>query len=203
MQERTSNTIILFPGSFSPFTDGHYGLVARYLSEANRKGLNVSEVRILMSMKEREGIDPGVVYQFVEAIYNNDKRVKVVPCTASPVRVVYEEVMNRDNVGNSYILARSDKDNDQVAEAFYKDFSKGGKYWYDGVSVIDLDVDRSPIVYKDRNDENINKPVSGTIAREDLKNNDYNSFKSSYSMILQLPNISERHLKKLFKMLKR
>lgn len=203
MQERTSNTIILFPGSFSPFTDGHYGLVARYLSEANRKGLNVSEVRILMSMKEREGIDPGIVYQFVEAIYSNDKRVKVVPCSASPVRVVYEEVMNRDNVGNSYILARSDKDNDQVAEAFYKDFSKGGKYWYDGVSVIDLDVDRSPIVYKDRNDENINKPVSGTIAREDLKNNDYNSFKSSYSMILQLPNISERHLKKLFKMLKR
>jgi hypothetical protein len=203
MQERIPNVIILFPGSFSPFTDGHYGLVSRYLSESNRKGLKVSEVRILMSMKERDGIDPDIVYKFTEAVYSNDNRVKVVPCTTSPIRVVYEEVMNRDNIGNSYILARSDKDDDQVAEAFYKDFSKGGKYWYDGVSVIDLDIDRSPIVYKDRNDESLNKPVSGTVARQDLKNNDYNSFKTSYKMILQLPNISERHLKKLFNMLRK
>lgn len=195
--------IILFPGSFSPFTDGHYGLVSRYLNTAKRQGINIDRVKILMSMKEREGVNPIVVYQFVSQVYSNDNRIEVVACDQSPIREVYEEVKDSNNSSNMYILARSDKDNDKVTEDFYKNFSKGGKYWYSGIQVRDLDVSREPIVYKNRKDSHNNEPISGTVAREDLKNHDFNSFLTSYSTIMSQEPITEKHIKRLFELLSR
>lgn len=195
--------IILFPGSFSPFTDGHYSLVMRYLLEAKQKGINIDKVKILMSLKEREGIDPKVVCKFVSLVYSNDSRVEVVGCAQSPVRVVYEEVQDNANAKNTYILARSSKDDDRVVEDFYKNFSKGGKYWYEGCSVIDLEVDRKPLIYKDRSDSNNKKPVSGTIARMDIKNDDFENFKTSYRLISSQTSVTPKHIKQFFEALKR
>lgn len=196
--------IILFPGSFSPFTDGHYGLIARYLQAANDKGLKIDKVKILMSMKEREGINPKVVFKFVSFVYSNDSRIEVVACKQSPVRDVYEEVGDNKNSVNTYIFARSSKDDDKVVEDFYKSFSRGGKYWYEGCKVIDLKVSRDPIVYTSRKDKNNGKPISGTIAREDLKENDLDSFMQSYQIIMKSEQIvTKEHIKKLFEALKR
>lgn len=195
--------IILFPGSFSPFTDGHYGLISRYISTARDQGISIDKVKILMSMKERGGVNPYVVYQFVSQVYSNDSRVEVVACNQSPIRDAYEEVKDSNNSSNMYILARSSKDDDKVTEDFYKNFSKGGKYWYSGIQVKDLKVSRDPIVYKNRKDSHNNEPISGSVAREDLKNKDFNSFLTSYSTIMSQEPITEKHIKRLFELLSR
>lgn len=195
--------IILFPGSFSPFTDGHFSLVLKYLLAAKKKGIEVDQVKILMSMKERDGISPRVVCSFISQVYSNDKRVKVIACKQSPVREVYEEVQDRSNLGNTYILARSNKDNDQVVSDFYKNFSKGGKYWYEGCKVVKLDVDADPLVCKGRTDEHNGEPVSGTIAREDIKDNDFDNFMALYKLILMQGTVTKRHIKQYFEALKK
>lgn len=195
--------IILFPGSFSPFTDGHFSLILRYLLEAENQGMKIDQVKILMSMKERDGINPKTVCTFLSLVYSNDKRIKVVACKQSPVREVYEEVGNTDNNRNTYILARSSKDDDQVVSDFYRNFSKGGKYWYEGCKVVDLHVNNAPLVYKGRKDKHNGEPVSGTIAREDIKNDDFESFKTSYRLIMKQTTVKPKHIKQYFEALKK
>ena len=196
--------ILLFPGSFSPFTDGHYILIHRYIVYAQEHNIPIDQIKILMSSKVRDGIDPKVVYQFVDHLYSNDKRVSVelVKEKQSPIRECYEIVGNTDNIGNSYVFMRSDKDDDNVASNFYKDFSKGGKYYVDGIKVEKFDVDLTPDVYYHRKDKYNKKPISATIAREDIKNKDFESFKQNYIHIMNNETtIEEKHIKKLFTIL--
>lgn len=192
---------LLFPGSFSPFTDGHYGIISRYLAAAKSQNINIDKVLIVVSSKPREGIDAKSVFKFISQIYSNDKRFEIkISGDNGPIRTVYGYVNNLSKKGDNFLFVRSSKDDDAVAENFIKDYSKGGKYAMDGVGVIQLDgVSDAPIVYKNRKDEFNGKPISGSVVRNDLRNKDYNAFLTSYQNILRNEiSINQNHLKNYF-----
>lgn len=191
--------ILLFPGSFSPFTDGHYGLISRYLSESKKQNEPIEKVIIFLSSKEREGIDAKSVFKFISQIYSNDKRVEVKMCDESPIKEVYSYVYKNQNEPNTYIFLRSDKDDDSLSEDFYSKFEDGKVS--DNIKVKRMDdVLEEPIVYKNRDDEFKNKPISASVVREDIRHNDFEKFLTSYQSIMKNEiSISENHLKKYFK----
>lgn len=197
--------ILLFPGSFSPYTDGHYGLVSRYINAAKKQNVNIDKIVIIISSKEREGIDTKSVYKFVSQLYSNDNRFEIrLSGDKGPISEVYKyiniESSKNENQTNNYIFLRSNKDEDSASEDFYKSFGKNGKYELDNVKVIELkNVSDDPILYKNREDENNNKPISATIVREDLRNDDFENFKKSYQIIQRNEiTITEDSLKKYF-----
>lgn len=195
--------VLLFPGSFSPFTDGHYILIHRYILYAMNHDIDIDKILILMSSTVRDGIDPKIIYQFVSQVYSNNNKIEVkLSDKSGPIRECYEIVGNTENIGNTYVFMRSDKDNDKVADSFYKEFSKGGKYYVDGISVEKFDVDLKPELYYHRKDKYNKTPISASIAREDLKNKDFESFKQNYIHIMNNEtSIEEKHIKKLFDIL--
>ena len=196
--------ILLFPGSFSPYTDGHYGIVARYISAARKKDIKIDKVVIIISSKEREGIDTKSVYKFVSRLYSNDNRFEIrLSGEKGPISEVYKYVNiraseNKETV--NYIFVRSNKDDDTAADDFNRSFGKGGKYELDNVKVIEIDnVSDSPLLYKNRGDNKDGKPISASTVREDIRNNDFDKFLKSYQIIRKSEiTIDKKYLQKCF-----
>lgn len=190
-------TILLFPGSFAPFTDGHYGLISRFLSEAKKEDKPIDKVLIFLSSKEREGIDSKSVFKFISQIYSNDKRVEVKMADKSPISDAYAYVYKNQNEPHQYIFLRSTKDDDSAAEDFKEKFENGKVS--DNIQLLELtDVSDEPIVYTNRDDEYNEKPISASVVREDIRNKDFDKFLTSYSNILREVTMNEKHLRRYF-----
>jgi hypothetical protein len=197
---------LLFPGSFSPYTDGHHSILMKYLGEAEAQGYEVDDIRIIVSKKDRDSIPSKINLWFMESLYSQDTRVH--PSLAekkSPIgdcyaiaKVEYED----GKINNRFVaMVASTKDDDSRLEEFKTNLDKQGK----GSQVVTLKVNNEPTVYNGRKDGYEGKPISASVARQDIRNNDLESFRTNYQRILEYSNKKNmpKYVDKLFAILKR
>lgn len=170
---------IFFPGSFSPFHDGHYSIIKQLLS------FDDSEIEIIVSNKDRDNIKSNIVYKFINDIFKPYKNVKVILSDISPILYVYNNTYNNDVI---YSLIRSNKDNDNVISKYVETFNNTEK----------LNINYDPIKF---NLTHNNAILSATLLREDIQNKNWSAFKNGYKIMLNDKIISEYKLKKFYKML--
>lgn len=190
LNEAPAGVIVLLPGGFKPPHGGHLELAKKYASEPN-----VSEVRILIGPKEREGItrDQSI------AVWNNllvgNSNIKVIPVSEdNPLLAAYKYIETAKP--GTYALAASSKGEDYVrVKKFVDGHAEGAKYHRPNVNVVELPLDTNPLLYTGRKDNLNGKGISASVLRSDLKSGDFDNFKTNY------PGQADSTLKNVFKIL--
>lgn len=196
-EEKNQKVIILYPGSFKPIHYGHIELIKRYASHPD-----VKEVKVLIGPGIRNGIDQKISFKIANQLLIPFQNVSVEMVKyPSPILTAYK-YMETAKPG-IYAMASSKKGNDDEDYKrvlnFVKNFQTDGKYYHTlpkGVSVIELPVNIEPVHYNDRTDENEGKPISASILRRDVMNNDFYNFETNY------PGYGEHTTRELWKILK-
>lgn len=203
-----SKNILLFPGGFKPFHDGHLSILKSHIF--NIDNVHIDEVRIYISSKNRDNITADSSLWFLNNIkgklselYNVNINVGISEYPA-PIRKCYNDVGNSTN-NDKFCLVTSNKGNDiKRKDEFVQLYSENGKY-YDltkGVKTIYINANIEPIHYINRCDEYNNECVSSTIIRNDIYNHNYDMFKTAYINMLSNNNIlDEKILKKYYEKL--
>lgn len=190
----------MFPGAFKPVHCGHIALMQKYLTSTDYD----VDLTILISNSPREGILPTSSKWFLEKVFARNHKVKVmIAPDASPIKTAYDLTGQAEYGPGFYALGASAKGTDvKRAEDFAEKFSEGGKYYEPetGVTGIYFPIDPAPINYVGRNDEYEDLPVSSTIVRNDIRNNDYDKFRTAYLPLLKTKMITEEILKQYFSM---
>ena len=169
---------VLFPGGFKPLTGAHLDLANRYAEDPQ-----VDRVILLIGPKEREGITREKTIEMF-GILNSNPNIEIQPTDFnSPIMAAYEYLFSlpTDATGR-YAMAASAKGDDYVRA---KDFvpnvdkyatigDKKGRTIPSGIDATELSVNVDPLAYPN------GEPVSATIVRNALVNNDYATFRASY-----------------------
>jgi len=186
---------VLFPGGFKPFTGAQMSLLNRYVENPR-----VHEIKIFLSSKIREGITKEIAASIIHILIKDSEKIVIEDINdCSPVTAAYKFIETASP--GKYALAASKKADDyHRVKRFVKEHRKNGMYCKklpDGVKVVELSVNADPLLYCNRTDENEGKPISGTVLREDLKNNDFENFKTNY------PDSSYKTIKSIWSLLKK
>jgi len=171
-----NNITVLYPGGFKPMTGGHLSLIRKYAADPR-----VKEVQILVGTGVRNGIDQDLAAHLAEILTLSFDNVDVIKSEfPSPVLTSYEYIKNAKP--GIYCLAASTKGDDykRVYE-FVEGHQPGGKYAVPkGVSVVELNIDTEPALFKNRWDEHKEQPISASVLRNDVINKDLKNFKTGY-----------------------
>ena len=199
---KQNNTNVIFIGSFSPVHDGHIHLIEEYL----KKGNNID---IIISGSPREGISPESSYNFLTKIFKNPKLGKKkidennpnvnieISKDNSPMLTAINKVKNAKS--GTFTLASSTKQGDETRSLdFKKKFEKGKSLYNPNVNVIKLNVNAEPLYYYNRTDQYNDKPISSTVIRHDIRNNDFDNFIKSYENIMKNYKISGNDIKEYY-----
>ena len=199
-----SKNILLFPGGFKPFHDGHLSILKSHIF--NIDNVHIDEVRIYISSKNRDNITADSTLWFLNNIkdklselYNVNINVGISEYPA-PIRKCYNDVGSSIN-DEKFCLVTSNKGNDiKRKDEFVQLYSENGKY-YDstkGVKTIYINANIEPVYYINREDEYNNECVSSTIIRHDIYNHNYDMFKTAYINMLSNNILNEKILKKYY-----
>ena len=199
-----SKNILLFPGGFKPFHDGHLSILKSHIF--NIDNVHIDEVRIYISSKNRDNITADSSLWFLNNIkdklselYNVNINVCISEYPA-PIRKCYNDVGSSIN-DEKFCLVTSNKGNDiKRKDEFVQLYSENGKY-YDstkGVKTIYINANIEPVHYINRNDGYNNECVSSTIIRHDIYNHNYDMFKTAYINMLSNNILNEKILKKYY-----
>ena len=175
---QSNKTTILFPGGFKPLTGAHLALAQRYAEDPA-----VDQVILLIGPTEREGISRNKTIELFNLL-NSDPNIEIQATEFnSPITAAYEYLfaLPKDAMGR-YAMAASTKGNDYVRA---KDFvpnvdkyatigDKKGRTIPSGIDAIELNVNVDPLTY------NNGEPISATIVRQSIQDNDYDTFRLSY-----------------------
>ena len=174
-----SNKIkVLFPGGFKPLTGAHLALAQRYAEDPA-----VDQVILLIGPTEREGISRIKTIELFNLL-NSDPNIEIQSTEFnSPITAAYEYLfaLPKDATGR-YAMAASTKGNDYVRA---KDFvpnvdkyatigDKNGRTIPSGINAIELSINVDPLTYTN------GEPISATIVRQSIQDNDYDTFRLSY-----------------------
>lgn len=191
---------VIFPGKFKPVHSGHISLIEKYLSSTDYD----VDLTIVISKMNKEGLNPETSKWFLDKIYAKRKNVHIVVSPdPSPIGTVYNIVGQKEYGDGIYAMGTSAKGGDiKRAEDFVKKFTQGEKYYTEGVKAIFFPIEPTPLNYSNRNDLYAGAPISSTIVRADIRNNDFEAFKTAYvpSINSELGNI--KLLKEYFEKLK-
>lgn len=199
-----NKNILLFPGGFKPFHDGHLSILKSHIF--NIDNVHIDEVRIYISSKNRDNITADSSLWFLNNIkdklselYNVNINVGISEYPA-PIRKCYNDVGSSIN-DEKFCLVTSNKGNDiKRKDEFVQLYSENGKY-YDstkGVKTIYINANIEPVHYINRKDEYNNECVSSTIIRHDIYNHNYDMFKTAYINMLSNNILNEKILKKYY-----
>ena len=202
-----NKNILLFPGGFKPFHDGHLSILKSHIF--NIDNVHIDEVRIYISSKNRDNITANSSLWFLNNIkdklselYNVNINVCISEYPA-PIRKCYNDVGSSIN-DEKFCLVTSNKGNDiKRKDEFVQLYSENGKY-YDstkGVKTIYINANIEPVHYINRKDEYNNECVSSTIIRHDIYNHNYDMFKTAYINMLSNNILDEKILKKYYEKL--
>ena len=175
---QTTKTTILFPGGFKPLTGAHLALAQRYAEDPA-----VDQVILLIGPTERQGISRSKTIELFNLL-NSDPNIEIQETEFnSPITAAYEYLfaLPKDATGR-YAMAASTKGNDYVRA---KDFvpnvdkyatigDKKGRTIPSGIDAIELNINVDPLTY------NNGEPISATIVRQSIQDNDYDTFRLSY-----------------------
>lgn len=205
------NNVLLFPGGFKPFHDGHLSILESHIY--NLDNIPINEIHIYISNKGRDFIpNAGLTYDFLNLIKDNleneyNVKFSIEICdNVTPIRKCYMTAGNieKDMCSNIYGLVSSDKGNDIIRKRDFADaYSEKGKYYNKSIGerTIFINTNVKPTLYLLRNDDLVNTPISSTIVRSDIKNNDFYNFSCAYSYILHKKLITSEKLKEYFSIL--
>jgi len=169
--------VLLFPGGFKPFHDGHWLKLKQALSSRV-----ADTIEIVMSKKSREGVTARSTMWLLQQseIFKQEPMLKVsVTDEVSPVRECYKRASESDG---SIIYAMLDADKDDAKSlpriiAFNNAYQEGGKY-YDGIAKTwTLDLPRSSF-------ESDGRVLSATYVRQAVRDLDFGMFIDSYLSML-------------------
>jgi len=175
---QSNKTTILFPGGFKPLTGAHLALAQRYAEDPA-----VDQVILLIGPTERQGISRSKTIEIFNLL-NSDPNIKIQSTEFnSPITAAYEYLfaLPKDATGR-YAMAASTKGNDYVRA---KDFvpnvdkyatigDKQGRTIPSGINAIELSINVDPLTYTN------GEPISATIVRQSIQDNDYDTFRLSY-----------------------
>ena len=171
-----------FPGSFSPFHDGHFLLVMHYLEKYKNENFTLE---ICISSKNRDNINTNVIINFIKKLFNNFNNVIITKCDISPIKYVYD---NTNNKNIKYILLAGNKSEDDNRNELYEKYFSKFDYIILNNDIIPFKLD--------------NKEISARNIRSIIKEDKYFEFVKYYKNILANSNIKDKDIKKLFKVLK-
>jgi len=173
--------IVLYPGGFKPMTGGHLNLINKYTENPN-----VQEIIVLVGKGIRNGIDQETAINIAKELTKWMSKVTVKASDyPSPVLTAYKFMETAPD--GIYSLASSSKGKDyERVKNFVKQHQPDGKYYNvlrPEVDVVELSVNVEPKTFEGRNDEFEGQPISASILRQDILNNDKFSFFSGYPQI--------------------
>lgn len=172
---------VMLPGGFKPPHEGHLMLAKGYADMPN-----VDEVVILITPKERDGITVQDAKQIWNTLLTGIPNVRVQETSIpSPLTAAYEYVKNDAKTGDTVALGASSKGDDYArVRDFVAQHQKGGKYYRNGVSVVELPFESSkPLLYRGRTDGKDGQPISASQLRADLAAGDLENFRTNYPSI--------------------
>lgn len=168
---------VLYPGGFKPMTGGHLSLIQQYADNEF-----VKKILVLVGPGVRDGIDQNMAVSIAKKLTENMPKVEVVPSKwPSPVLTSYKMIEEAEP--GIYALGASNKGGDyERVENFVKKHAKGGKFCREeeGVYVIEMPVNVDPLEFVGRNDEHEGQPISASILRDDIVNDDVENFSAGY-----------------------
>lgn len=180
LDTKQEEVTVLLPGGFKPPHIGHLNLVMAYF------GLpNVSKVVVLVGPGTRDNITREDSIRMWNLMLRDVPDVEVRPSKSnSPLTAAYEYV--QEARPGTYALAASSKGEDYArVSKFVNDHEPNGKYYRDGIHVVELEASTKPIKYINRIDNYNSKPVSATVLRKDIASGNYKNFATNYQ---GLPN---------------
>ena len=169
---------VLFPGGFKPLTGAHLALAQRYAESPQ-----VGQVILLIGPQPREGITREQSIEMFNLL-NDNPDIRIQPTEFnSPIMAAYEYLfaLSSDAKGR-YAMAASTKGDDYVrAKAFVPNVDKyatigdkKGRKIPMGIDATELSIDVDPETYAD------GTPISATIVRKSIADQDYETFRASY-----------------------
>lgn len=168
---------VLYPGGFKPMTGGHLDLIRRYSEDPA-----VDVIRVLIGPGVRDGIDQDKAARIAERLTSGIDKVIVEKVQwPSPVLTAYKIIGEADP--GYYALAASTKGDDyKRVQDFVMKHSSGQKFSreQEGIYVIELPVNADPLLFNGRNDENEGEPISASVLRNDIVNDDFDNFVAGY-----------------------
>ena len=173
---KNNSVIVLFPGSYKPIHGGHLALIQRYSDDPI-----VKEIIILVGPGIRDGINQNKAVTIINTLTANiDKVIVEAVHWPSPILTAYKIVEEAEP--GIYTLASSSKGKDYERIKDFIEKHNGGKFdrTNEGIEVIELPVSIEPLTYIGRNDQFEGKPISATILRNDIINDDFENFVTNY-----------------------
>ena len=194
LKEVDDGITVMLPGGFKPPHQGHLMLAKGYAELPQ-----VKNVVILIGPKDRDGITVEDSEAIWKMLIGSTPNITVQRSKyPSPLLTAYKYVEEDAEAGQAYALGSSSKGDDyDRIRGFVDGHQEGGKYYKQGVSVVELPLEMSkPIIYKGRTDDQNGKPMSASQLRADLAANDFENFKTNYPSIT-----SQQQLQTIFDML--
>jgi hypothetical protein len=173
---RMDKVTVLYPGGFKPAHGGHIDLIKKYAELPE-----VKEVWVLVGPGVRDGIIQSKAVEMLEKLTEDIKKAVVqgVPWP-SPVLAAYKIVQEADK--GAYTLAASSKEAENAKRItdFAWKHSPEGKFYREGIDIVELSVDIEPLRFRGRTDEHEGEPISASVLRQDLINGDLENFMTGY-----------------------
>lgn len=196
---------ILFPGGFKPVHAGHI-----FLAENAYKTMSEEyepEIYFIVSSKEREALSMEPTIEFLERICRPEEAPymhTIVPADCpSPIRYAYILAQTKAFGDGCYCLLSSTKGSDiKRARDFFNAFDTHGKYHTEGVEPVLMENVSIPLEFTSRTDEFQNTPISASVLRMDVNNNDYESFFDGYRLLVECRWVDDDDVKEYFNKLK-
>jgi len=173
-----NNITVLFPGGFKPITGAHLALAQRYAESPI-----VNQVILLIGPTDRFGITRKQTIAMFNLLNNNPNIQIQSTLFDSPIVAAYEYLfaLPEDDTGQ-YAMAASTKGNDYVrvktfvanVDKYINIGDKSGRRIPIGVNATEISMNVDPLTY-DNGD-----PISATIVRQSIQDNDFDTFRSSY-----------------------
>lgn len=156
---------------------GHLSLIRRYCEIEE-----VKEIIVFIGKTQRDVITQDVAHRIAEILVRGESKVRLVKCDLpTPVTTLYKFMQHAPEGRYAVAASKKDDDTDKV-EKFVRDFKEGGKYnrLIDGIYPAVLSVDIEPLTYSGRYDSFEGSCLSSSVLREDVKRDNFESFKSNY-----------------------
>lgn len=168
---------ILLPGGYKPTTGAHLSLIEKYANDPA-----VGLVRVLIGPGIRSGIDQSKATKIMERLAKDIKKVSIEPVQwPSPVLTAYK-IIGEAEPGYYALGASSKGDDYKRVNDFVSKHADGAKYSRaeEGVHVIELSIDSDPLLFHGRTDDLNETPISASILRNDIINDDFDNFVTGY-----------------------
>ena len=191
-----SEITVLLPGGFKPPHSGHLELANKFASRGD-----VESVVVLIGPSERDGISRQQSMKIWNLLPTN-KKVSVISSTEnSPMSAAFNYVFQLPKDSTKKIALGSSSKNiedrkrslifKKAIEKYKETPDKFGNTAPKNIEIVDI-TDDVYSVYTNRTDDLNRKSISATVLRNDLKNKDFNNFKTNY------PDINDDIVKKIY-----